>query len=119
MKFKNVKSDNWGRVLAWLIAGSVVFAGCKPKAQPLGIEETKLVEILVEIHLAEGQMEIVNMADRDTLGKRLYQSVLDAHGVQREVFDETMLVLREDPERLNTIYTKVLDQLVVLDSKYK
>lgn len=107
-----------GKVLPWLIVGLVVLAGCKPKPEPLGVEASKLVDILAEIHLAEGQMELVNMADRDTLGKRLYKSILDAHGVQREVFDQTMLVLREDPQRLEAIYIQVQDRLSVIEAKY-
>ena len=106
------------KICILILFGAVLTAGCGEKQEKLLIDEDKLVNILAEVHLAEGEMETVNMSDRDTLGKSLYQLIMTHYGVRREDFDQTMIILREDPDRLERVYEKVLDKLSKIQAQY-
>lgn len=70
-----------------------------------------MVDVLVDVHLAEAMLEKLPLTDQDTVGHVYYRMIFRQHDITQEDFDQSMSVLREDAKRLNTIYEKIQDRL--------
>lgn len=99
-----------------LISCLIFFVSCGDKEIPIPLSEEKLVDIMIDMHIAEAMIEKLPVSDRDTVGHVYYRMIYREHEVSQEDFDESMKVLREDPERLNAIYVLVMEQLNVLEA---
>ena len=88
-------------------------AGCGRVEPALPLSETQMVDILVDVHLAEGAVQELPIAERDSSLNRLYDRIMADHEVDRADFDAAMAVLRKEPEMINRVYTAVLDSLNV------
>jgi hypothetical protein len=92
------------------------FASCGDKEIPIPLSEEKLVDVMIDMHIAEAMIEKLPVSDRDTVGHVYYRMIYREHGVTQADFDESIQVLREDPERLDAIYVQVLEKLNVLEA---
>lgn len=96
----------------------VCFLSCARKEViPIPLSEEQLVDIMIDIHLVESMIERLPVLDRDTVGGVYYRMIFRDHNVTKEEFDESISVLREDPERLDVIYVEVMEKLNVLEAK--
>ena len=68
------------------------------------------------MHIAESMIEKLPVSDRDTVGNVYYRMIYREHDISKEDFDASINVLREDPERLNKVYSKILEELNVLEA---
>jgi len=82
------------------------------------IPEKKLVQVLVDIHLADGvALTIPYSPGSQTLDSAsLYQAVFSKHHVTRAMFDSTMNYYTHKPGKLLTVYSKVNTILSKKDS---
>ncbi|MCB0632566.1 MAG: DUF4296 domain-containing protein [Saprospiraceae bacterium] len=97
---------------------AIVFAGCaREEVEPIPLATDKLIDVLIDVHVAEAMMDKLTAADQDTVGKVYYRMIFREHGISKEDFDKSMDILREDPERLNAIYEQILDKLNVLEAE--
>jgi len=83
------------------------------------IPPKKFVNVLVDIHLADG-IAVENMSGLK--GPRLdstslYGSVFDKYGVTRPMFDSTMSFYSEHPDDFQKIYNKVTAKLKRLEDE--
>lgn len=99
-----------------VIGGILVLASCKKEEVPLPLSEEQMIDILIDMHIAESMIEKLPVLDRDTVGNVYYRMIYRQHGVSEADFDESMNILREDPERLDEIYSKILEELNVLEA---
>ncbi|PHN08552.1 DUF4296 domain-containing protein [Flavilitoribacter nigricans] len=99
-----------------LLAGLILLISCGKEEVPIPLTEEKLVEVLIDMHMAESMIEKLPVADRDTVGNVYYRMIYREHGVTQQDFDESMNVLREDPERLDAIYVQIMERLNVLEA---
>ncbi len=84
------------------------------------IPARKLVNVLVDVHLADGIA--VNSMAANNFGQRLdsaslYQSVFDKYGVTRAMFDSTMSYYTENPDDFQKIYNKVTAKLKLIEDE--
>jgi hypothetical protein len=79
----------------------------------------KFVNVLVDIHLADGiaveNMSHAKLALLDSAS--LYGSVFDKYGVTRPMFDSTMSYYSEHPDDFQKIYNKVTAKLKLLEDE--
>lgn len=99
-----------------LMSCFIFFVSCGEKEIPIPLSEEKLVDVMIDMHIAESMIEKLPVSDRDTVGHVYYRMIYREHEVSQEDFDESIKVLREDPERLNAIYVLVMEQLNVLEA---
>ena len=86
-------------------------AACQTPPTPLPIAETKLIEIIADVHLAEAGFRELPYQLKDSLAPIYYERIMASHQVSMADFDSSMFIIREDPDRLQAIYTKVMEQL--------
>jgi Domain of unknown function (DUF4296) len=72
------------------------------------ISEEKLIDILVDVHTAEALTESEIQRVRDSMTPIYYAQIYEKHGVTKTDFDSTMVVYAHNPERFDSVYSKVL-----------
>ena len=105
------------RYLSSLLLMLLLFLmACQEEEISIPLSGEKMVEVLVDIHIAEAMLDKLLSTDQDTVGKVYYRMIFREHDISEQDFDESISVLREDPKRLNAIYVQVLEKLTVLDA---
>lgn len=98
----------------------VVFLfGCDGPVTPSGVlTEDKMVMILKDIHVTEGKVSALPIPydSSQTLYKLLEREVFLKHQVSDSVFTQSMRFYLEDAAKMDRIYARVIDSLIVLES---
>lgn len=85
------------------------------------MEREVLVDILVDLHLADGvtnDRKFNRKYDADSID--VLSPILEKHQVSREMFDTTLVVYSQHPELFDQVYNDVLIKLnVMLDENDK
>jgi len=96
-----------------------LLTSCVSEATPEGIlDENILVTVLVDIQLTEGKVSALPISydSSQVLYTLLEQDVFFKHGVTDSVFTQSMLYYLEDAKKMDRIYARVIDSLVVLEN---
>lgn len=102
-----------------LIFSAVLLFSCSSESIPSGIlSEDKMVNVLVDIQLTEGVVSAlpVSYDSSQVLYSLLEKDVFEKHGVTDSVFTQSMLYYLEDAAKMDRIYTRVIDSLVVREN---
>ena len=107
-----------------LILLVITFTACHKQKSITGeafIEREVLVDVLVDIHLADGVTNDRKFHRRYNVDSiDILSPILDKHHVSRQMFDTTMFVYTRNPELLDLVYNDVLIKLnVMLDKNNK
>jgi len=102
----------------------VLTPACKKKEKITGkafMEREVLVDVLVDIHLADGvtnDRKFNRKYDADSID--VLSPILEKHQVSREMFDTTLLIYSRYPEIFDQVYNDVLIKLnLLLDASDK
>ncbi len=96
----------------------IVFSACQKKQSISGdefIEREVLVNVLADIHLADGlsnDREFHRKYDVDSID--ILSPILEKYQVSRQMFDTTMYVYTRHPDLLDQVYSDVLIKLNVM-----
>ncbi len=96
----------------------IVFSACHKKQSISGdefIEREVLVNVLADIHLADGlsnDRKFHRRYDVDSID--VLSPILEKYQVSREMFDTTMYVYTRHPDLLDQVYSEVLIKLNVM-----
>jgi hypothetical protein len=100
----------------FLILLCLLFACVEPKEnihQDI-LSENEFAVVLKDIHLAEANFELQKNKGLEKAKNELsnsYTSIYKKHNVSEEKFKETLNFYAQNPEKLEQIYTNVLEQL--------
>ena len=102
--------------LNFLILLCLLFACAEQKENlPKDIlSENEFGIVLQEIHLAEANFELEKNKDIEKAKDELsnsYTSVYKKHNISKEKFEKTLNFYAQNPEKLEKIYTNVLEKL--------
>jgi hypothetical protein len=100
----------------------VLSLACTSNSTPQGVlEEDLMVSILVEIQLAEGKVSSLPISydSSQVLYNLLERDIFSKHGVTDSGFVSSMEYYLEDAEKMDRMYARVVDSLVVLESNSK
>lgn len=89
----------------------ISFSYCKNDENGLLIPEEKMIAILADIHLAEAALKSIKKHKKDSLGSMYYEQIFTIHNISRDSFENDLHILRSTPDKLEKIYSKVLEQL--------
>lgn len=106
-----------------LIAVLAAFSCSKPvvKKPATLIEQNRMIDILVDVHLAEAAYN--SRRHRDPMVERsnptnFYYSVLQKHGIQDSVFEKSLVYYASQPRQFERMYRKIMNQLTELEQEY-
>lgn len=116
----------------WYISTSVhwyivilvlLFASCdNPEPKPKGmLSDEEMVMVLSELHLAEARADLLGIPQdslRPLLEKR-YEEIFAELDVDTAAFNATFAYYEHNPAQMDSLYQKVVDNLVELESNYR
>lgn len=104
-------------VFCCLTFASCVLVGCKPK-RPSGIlSESKMENVMVDYHLAQGMAEQAD-GDVEAARYRYIQAVFKKHHITEAVFDSSLVFYFENSEKFNDIYKNVSQRVQAQAEKF-
>jgi len=85
------------------------------------IREEKMIDLLVDIHLAEATFN--NRRHRDTLVEKsssanFYYSILDKHQVPDSVFERSFVFYASQPRKFERMYRQAMNKLNEMEQEY-
>ena len=82
------------------------------------MDENLMVNVLVDIQLTEGKVSALPISydSSQVLYSLLELDVFSKHGVTDSVFTQSMLYYLEDASKIDRIYARVIDSLIVLEN---
>lgn len=101
------------------VAIILAIVGCNTKKRQL-IPEDDLVDILVDIHLAEALFKVTRIKTQkfsiyDSLD--IYDSVVVQHGYTKAQYDSTLAYYSDNITKFKAIYDKVIEKLNKLEGE--
>lgn len=96
-----------------------LFSSCDRDTTPSGIlSESELVNVLIDIQLTEGIVSALPISydSSQVLYSLMEKDVFIKHGLEDSVFTRSMLYYLEDAKKMDRIYARVIDSLVVRES---
>lgn len=104
-------------IFCCLTLTSFLLMGCKPK-RPKGIlSESKMENVMVDYHLAQGMAETVE-GDVETARYKYIQAVFKKHHITEAVFDSSLVYYFENSEKFFDIYKNVIQRVQAQAEKY-
>lgn len=90
----------------------IVFTiSCNSGEEKPPIDKEKLVQILVDVHIAEAAVQDYSGLQKDSIGKVYYKQLFSLHHVTEKDFYRSMYLIKQDPENLEALYKEVLTEL--------
>ena len=87
-------------------------SACKNEKPPEPLPPIQfLVDLTLDLHLAEGPMSRVIHEQRDSIGGIVCEKIARKHGISREYLEEIMTRLQLNPELNVQIYDSVIVRL--------
>jgi len=102
-------------VLAFLL---IPLNSCKEE-ESFHLDESKMIQILVDIHIAEAAIQNMTSTIKDSLGTLYYGQIYQIHEVEEAFFLEDFERMRSNPEDTRRIYEKVLEEISKMEAKIK
>jgi len=91
------------------------------KQPQLPIPQEQMVNIMVDMHLAETAASL-KLTDADSTRPsygQLIDVIFEKHGTTRATFDSTLYALSFQPAEMNAVYDLVLERLSQMDAEVK
>ncbi len=95
----------------------LLFFTCSESAKNYSISDTEMVDVLVELHLAEAKIEKEKWHLRDSLRLKFLNRIAEMHNLDKEELSEDIRLLQNDPDRAQGLYQKVTERLLDLETK--
>lgn len=95
---------------------AVTATGCRPRSPELPIPKEKLVPLLADVQLAEALLQNLYGREKDSTAMVYYQKICSLHGVEKSQLDTTLVLLQDDPKRMQEIFGEVLELLSVREA---
>ncbi len=105
----------------------LIFSSCNREDEDNGLKNPpddviaydRMVDILVDYHWSENAIKYMMRygASPGPLSERIYHTVLEKHDITRQEFARSMAYYSSDPNRMEALYTSVMEELSSLQGK--
>jgi hypothetical protein len=102
------------KMIFLIIIPFLLFAtSCNQDTKPEGVlQEDKLSEILVDVHMAEASLQLFNATKRDSIARGYYGHIFRIHEVEEAEFYTSMEYYSANSKEMANIYKKTEEILV-------
>lgn len=100
----------------------VVLSSCSLfKSSDELLPESTLVDVLVDIHMADGILAVkgYNIVRDSSKIELVYNDVMKKHNITQKQFDKTIKYYTKSPREFELVYEQVSEELSKIDSKFK
>ncbi len=84
---------------------------CRSGVEKTEIPQELLIQVLVDVHFAEGALLNARLSDRDSLRKLYYAQIFEIHQIRESDFENDMTILKYNPKELEQLYERVLEEI--------
>jgi c-di-GMP-related signal transduction protein len=70
-----------------------------------------MVNLLCDLHIAEGAAELLEGTKKDSILKIYYTQIFEIQGIEEKQFKKDLDLLKEDPTEMTKVYKWVNDSL--------
>lgn len=108
----------------FIVLALMTIVGCaepQQKKPDYLIDDDKMVELMVDMHLVETAQNL-KLLGVDTTNRKYQQyfnAIFESHGVSKADYDSSLLFYSTETEQMNEIYDKVLETLYELETESK
>ncbi len=81
------------------------------------ISEEEMVNILTDVHIAEGLIQVSEGSIKDSVANANYQKIYKHYSIDEEKFDESLKQYLRNPVLADKVYKQVLENLTKLEAK--
>jgi hypothetical protein len=91
--------------------GLLLIFSCTQEVASYNYDQDKLVDVLIDVHIARSALQNAPVATRDSLYVNLFHQICRIHQVDNDSISSDLARLTTDPEYLESIYEIVIDSL--------
>jgi len=102
-----------------LYALSLGLTSCEDQKDSPQIPESKLVNILADIHIAEAALQSLRGDTKDSVAHAYYQQIYEIHETDSVELHATLEAMRQQPERMRELYDQVMERVEKLNATSK
>ena len=95
----------------WMASCFFLAFSCGSKSRSLPLSERKLADVLLDVHIAEAAAQNLGGKSRDSLLQIYYRDICRIHKIEMEELEKSMAIMREDPNRLTEVYSRINKKL--------
>ena len=106
-----MKKFGYQLICLFLLAFLLLNGGCKVNRGKPVIKKEKMVEILVDIHLAQAVLDQDSRLPKGAKKEYYYCHVLERHGVTEELFDSAIGWYASNMDIFEQVYEEVIAKL--------
>lgn len=100
------------RFFIWMFVLAVgLLLACGREENKIPMQESELVNLLIDVHVAEAAAQDLYGEIKDSVGRAYYDQIYQIHDIDQAIFDTTLAVLRRNPEYASRVYQKVMDEI--------
>ena len=94
-----------------MLIGIGLLTACKPREARLSIPDEEVVQLLADVHSAEAAVQHLPNPARDSMVRIYYDQVFKQHHIDQAGYEQLVVTLRKDPDRMSILYEKVVEEL--------
>lgn len=98
-------------VLVLFVLTIVLLNGCEEKAEPYDFSDKEIKTILADIHTSEAALQSVFGSRKDSLRQVYMNDIYKIHRTDSLKIVRLLNKLREDPEKIETVYQQLLEEM--------
>ena len=83
------------------------------------LEEDILLELLIDMHLAEGSLARIKKIEQDSVRQIYFESILMKYDLSDKEHEQLIQHLKKDPEYLSNLYEQIYDSLEARSERLK
>ncbi|MEM1326456.1 MAG: DUF4296 domain-containing protein [Bacteroidota bacterium] len=104
-------------MLRSLFISFILLLSCQKKdpLDTIPLSEEKLVKVMADAYLAEAAIMNYTPDMKDSLSDYFYGQVYEINGVSEEDYQLSLAVIKQHPEIMDSLYTKISQRLVELE----
>lgn len=95
-----------------------VFCGCKEQAITLNLPEDRLIDVLVDLHLAEMMIKVTTESARDSLSDKIMHELYIIHDIDSTILATDLQTLASKPQEYYELSIKVAEKTKLLKEEY-
>lgn len=99
------------RLIPALVLTVLLSSACRNDEPVLSLDDEVLIDVLIDLHLAESTMQRVPAFDKDSIGDLLRERVANTHGLEPGYMEMQIGILQTMPEKSIEIYDSVIVRL--------
>lgn len=99
------------KLLVLFVLTTVLLNGCEEKAEPYDFSDKEIKTILADIHTSEAALQSVFGKRKDSLRQVYMNDIYKIHRTDSLKIVRLLNKLREDPEKIETVYQQLLEEM--------